>query len=61
MPVIARTLLAFENTDCIQEIVLVCRKEEREEMLEIAQIFGVHKLSSVVSGGKPVSSRYFKE
>ena len=36
MPVIARTLLAFENTDCIQEIVLVCRKEEREEMLEIA-------------------------
>ena len=40
MPVIARTLLAFENTDCIQEIVLVCRKEEREEMLEIAQIFG---------------------
>ena len=52
MPVIARTLLAFENTDCIQEIVLVCRKEEREEMLEIAQIFGVHKLSSVVSGGK---------
>ena len=25
MPVIARTLLAFENTDCIQEIVLVCR------------------------------------
>ena len=51
MPVIARTLLAFENTDCIQEIVLVCRKEEREEMLEIAQIFGVRKLSSVVSVG----------
>lgn len=61
MPVIARTLLAFENADCIQEIVLVCRKEEREEMLEIAQIFDVRKLSSVVSGGKPVSSRYFKE
>ena len=60
MPVIARTLLAFENTDCIQEIVLVCRKEEREEMLEIAQIFGVHKLSSVVSGGKTRQQSVFQ-
>ena len=60
MPVIARTLLAFENTDCIQEIVLVCRKEEQEEMLEIAQIFGVRKLSSVVSGGKTRQQSVFQ-
>ena len=30
MPVIARTLLAFENTDCIQEIVLVSSRYFKE-------------------------------
>lgn len=52
MPVIARTLLAFEHTPCVDEIVLVCREEDRVEIQEISQIFGIHKLAAVVKGGE---------
>lgn len=52
MPVIARTLLAFEHTPCVDEIVLVCREEDRVEIQEISQIFGIRKLTAVVKGGE---------
>lgn len=60
MPVIARTLLAFENTACIDEIVLVCREEDREEIREISQIFGIRKLKSIVKGGETRQQSVFQ-
>lgn len=52
MPVIARTLLAFEHAGCVDEIVLVCREEDRDEIREISQMFGIRKLVAVVKGGE---------
>lgn len=52
LPIIARTLLAFERSDCIHEIVLVCRREDRSVFLEIAQDFSIRKLKAVADGGQ---------
>lgn len=60
MPVIARTLLAFEKTACIHEIVLVCREEEQEEMTEIARTFGIRKLAAAVPGGSTRQQSVFQ-
>ena len=60
MPVVARTLLAFENAACIREIVLVCRREEREEMMEIARTFKIRKLTALVPGGKTRQQSVFQ-
>lgn len=51
MPVLAHTLLVFENCPLIDEIVLVGRKEEHRQCLEIAEQFRISKLVTVVSGG----------
>ena len=48
-PVIARTLTAFENCDVIDEIVVVCRECDMEEIKTIASEFS--KVKTVVTGG----------
>lgn len=51
IPVIARTMLAFENCDCISEITVVCKEEDKPEIGRLAEFYSVSKLTSLVTGG----------
>lgn len=51
IPVIARTLLAFERSGCISEIILVTREESVLDMQKIAEEYNITKLSDITVGG----------
>lgn len=51
LPVLARTLLAFERSDLIGEIVLVTRRDALEEASALCADCGLKKLTRVVPGG----------
>ena len=51
-PVIAHTLLGFENADCIDGIVVVTRKENFDKIKDIALKYGINKLKCICEGGK---------
>ena len=51
MPVLARTILAFEVNPYIDEIILVTRTERLGEMADLCYKNGLHKVKQVVSGG----------
>lgn len=50
-PVIAWTLLAFENCTDVDQIVLVTRKEQLNSARMLITLFGLSKLSKIVAGG----------
>lgn len=52
MPVLARTLLAFQNCDEIDEIIVVTRMEKVEEVASLCKKYGVTKAGKVIRGGK---------
>ncbi len=49
-PTIEHTLTAFENCDIIDEIVVVCRKQDIDSISKIAEKFS--KVTAVVTGGE---------
>lgn len=51
IPVIARTLMAFENNPLISDIILVTREENIPKMQLIAERFAVRKLTDITVGG----------
>lgn len=51
MPVIAHTLTAFENTDIIDEIIIVTKEEDILIMWDIAREFKISKVTEIVNGG----------
>lgn len=51
MPVLARTILAFENSPYIDEIILVTRRDRLEEIADLCHNNGLHKVRQIVSGG----------
>ena len=51
VPVIERTLLAFEACEAVHEIIIVTRADRLEEMSEIGVRCGISKLRQVVIGG----------
>ena len=51
VPVLARTLLAFEKTPNIAEILVVARAEDVETVYELAEAYGIRKLKLVTHGG----------
>lgn len=51
LPVIVHSLLAFENTKEVQEIVLVAKKDELPLYENYREQFGITKLCRVVEGG----------
>ena len=51
MPVLARTVLAFENNEYIDEIIIVTKTEKLEEIADLCFKNGLHKVKHVVSGG----------
>ena len=52
IPVLAHTLLAFENAPCITEIVVVARLEDIGTVYDLKDQYGITKLTEVVRGGK---------
>ena len=51
IPVIARSLLAFQNCDDISEIIVVTKEDSVEAIKSAAEEYGITKLSAVVPGG----------
>lgn len=52
MPVIARTLLFFEQSEQIKNIILVVRKSDVYAMQLLAEEYNLSKLSDIVEGGE---------
>lgn len=52
MPIVVRTLLTFQRTACINEIIICARKEELSLYDEIATRYGITKLTKIVEGGQ---------
>lgn len=52
IPVLARTLLAYESCPLIHEIILVVRLEDFPAAREIQKTYRISKLCKLVSGGK---------
>lgn len=52
MPVLARTLLVFENCALIDEIIVVTRMDKVEETAALCKKFGITKAVKVIRGGK---------
>ncbi len=51
IPVIARTMLAFERNKLVSEIVVVTKKESIQQIIELASTYMITKLSVVTEGG----------
>ena len=51
MPVLVRTLLAFEQSEHVDEIIVVTRVDKIEETAELCHGNGVSKLKMVIGGG----------
>ncbi|MBR7098204.1 MAG: 2-C-methyl-D-erythritol 4-phosphate cytidylyltransferase [Clostridia bacterium] len=52
VPVLALTLMAYQNTARITEIVVAARVEDFDEIAKIREKYGISKLRQVVAGGK---------
>jgi len=50
-PLIYYTLNTFEQCDSVDEIVIVTREEDIIPMRDIAENFGIYKVSKIVAGG----------
>ena len=51
VPVLARTLMAFERSDVISSIILIVRPEDVFSMQLMAERYGIDKLTDIVCGG----------
>ncbi len=51
VPVLARTLAAFQKCAAIRDIVLVCREQDIVPYTELAKAFSIDKLCTIVRGG----------
>lgn len=52
MPVLARTLMVFEDCECIDEIVLVTREDKIVEVAQLCRSYGISKATKVICGGE---------
>lgn len=52
MPVVVRTLLAFQKNEYIKEIVVAAREDEVERYSDFKEEYALTKLTSVVPGGE---------
>ena len=50
-PVIVHSMLAFEKTACIKEIIIVCREDEATRYEVMAKEYGITKFKKAVVGG----------
>jgi len=50
-PVIVHSMLAFEKTPCIKEIIIVCREDDAVRYEVMAKEYGITKFKKTVVGG----------
>ena len=50
-PILVHTLLAFEDTECIHEIIIVARPDEIPFWLNVCSEHGISKVTKIVKGG----------
>lgn len=60
IPVIARTLRAFENSEYISEITVVTREEKIADIQKIGERYAVGKLKNIIVGGSCRAESVFK-
>ena len=51
IPVIVRTVEAFEKSECIKEIIIVTRKEDISDVIDLCEKYRFRKVAAVVPGG----------
>ena len=51
VPVLARSIMAFQASECIDEIVVVTKKDAIESVIEMCEKYGCDKVVAVVVGG----------
>ena len=51
IPVLAHTMMAYQDSSLIRDIIVVTRKEEFADVLALAKQYGIKKLKKVVTGG----------
>ena len=54
-PAIIHTIEAFESSSIINEIVIVCKKDHLEDMVDIINKNNIKKVSVITPGGKNLS------
>lgn len=52
LPVLARTLMVFQASDCVEEIVVVTTADKLQEVSELCREYNIGKVTKVVAGGK---------
>lgn len=52
IPVLARTMLAFERTPCVQCIIVAAHPDYTEQVWEMASTYGISRLKACVPGGR---------
>ena len=52
LTVLARTILAFESANCINEIVVVTKKELIADVIDLCEKYSAKKVTAVVPGGE---------
>lgn len=52
MPVLARSIRAFENSPCIGDIVVVTREDMIHDVITLCEKYGFGKVGAVVAGGE---------
>lgn len=51
VPILARTLLAFERCPLVDEIIIACRESDIMPYAKLCESFGIGKVSQIVRGG----------
>ncbi len=52
IPVVARTLIEFQNSPYIDEIIIVSKQDELDYYTELIDKYGLSKVNRIVKGGK---------
>ena len=52
LPVLVRSVRAFEENELVDEIIVVTREEKLEQVAELMKKYGLSKVSKVILGGK---------
>lgn len=52
LPVVVRTLLAYQAVDCVHEIIVVAKEDELPLYQDMKSTYGITKLTQVIPGGK---------
>lgn len=60
IPVLLHTLKAYENTECIHEIIIVARRDEIPFWNEVCKEHSISKLACVVEGGASRQESVFR-